>query len=149
MGRIERLELWALVVLMLATAACAGGPAAPAAVRVASAAPLGRLTAAPGVAGDPMRGRDLFATIGCGGCHTLRGLPGASGVAGPNLTNVTLRPTLAGESIPMAPETLARWLVNPADVKPGTPMPSLGLSGEQARDVAAFLYSQPYNAAAP
>ncbi|HEY7064801.1 MAG TPA: c-type cytochrome [Chloroflexota bacterium] len=147
MGTAWPLVVGALVALLLGTACAPAAPATPAA-RVASAAPLARLTPAPGVAGDAARGRDLFATVGCGGCHTLRGLPDASGVTGPNLTNVTLRPTLAGESIPMTPDTLARWLVNPADVKPGSPMPSLGLSAEQARDVAAFLYSQPYNAAA-
>jgi cytochrome c1 len=66
-------------------------------------------------------------------------------VAAPNLTNVVLRPTLAGETIPMSPDTLRRWLLDPPALKPGTPMPRLGLTDDQARDLAAFLYSQPYN----
>ncbi len=101
------------------------------------------LTPAPGVAGDPAAGSRLFINAGCGGCHTLPGTAGASGVAGPNLNNVVLRPTLAGETIPMDPATLTRWLVDPSSLKPGTPMPSVGLTESEARDIAAFLYSQP------
>jgi cytochrome c1 len=97
------------------------------------------------VAGDPGRGRQLFLAAGCGGCHTLYGLPDATGVAGPNLTNVTLRPTLAGETLPMSPDSLSRWLVDPPALKPDARMPRLGLTPQQAQDLTAFLYSQPYN----
>ena len=105
--------------------------------------PLVRLTPVPGVPGDPQAGRRLFVSTGCGGCHTLSGVDGANGVAGPILNNVVLRPTLAGETIPMSPETLTRWLLDPAALKPGTPMPSVGLTEPEARDVAAYLYSLP------
>ncbi len=103
------------------------------------------LAPAPGVAGDPANGRRLFTSTGCAGCHTLTAVLGATGVNGPNLANVVVRPTLAGESIPMTPETLARWLPDPAALEPGTSVPSVGLTDEEARDIAAFLYSQPYN----
>ncbi len=116
-------------------------PAAP----FAPAPTPAHLVAAPDVPGDPDRGRQLFIATGCGGCHTIAGVSGADGTAAPNLTNVVLRPTLAGESIPMSPETMRRWLLDPASVKPGTPMPNLGLSPEQAQDLTAFLFSQPYN----
>lgn len=36
-------------------------------------------------AGDPTRGRSLFGSSGCGGCHRIRG---EGGLAGPDLTNV-------------------------------------------------------------
>jgi cytochrome c1 len=97
------------------------------------------------VPGDPTNGRRLFVVAGCGGCHTLPGLPEASGVAGPNVTNVVLRPTLAGAYIPMSPDNLTAWLLDPATLKPGTTMPSVGLNQDEARDLTAFLYSQPYN----
>jgi cytochrome c1 len=74
----------------------------------------------------------------------VAGVPDANGTAGPNLTNVTLRPTLAGDSIPASPATLVRWLLDPQSVKPGATMPSVGLTTQQAQDLAAFLYSQPY-----
>ncbi len=113
--------------------------------RPPSAAPRLALTPAPNVPGDPNHGRELFLARGCGGCHTLYGVEGATGVAGPNLTNVTLRPTIAGNTIPNTPENLARWIMDPPSLKPGTAMPSLGLSQQEAQDVAAFLSSLPYN----
>ncbi|HLH24418.1 MAG TPA: c-type cytochrome [Chloroflexota bacterium] len=108
-------------------------------------APQVALTPAPNVAGNPTTGRQLFSAKGCGGCHTLYGLAGAAGVAGPNLTNVTLRPTLAGETLPMSPDTLTRWLLDPSALKPDARMPRLGLTTQEAQDLTAFLYSQPYN----
>jgi cytochrome c1 len=112
-----------------------------------------RLTAAPGRARGGVDGSlpsaggaRLFLAAGCGGCHTLAGLPGASGVAGPSLTNVVLRPTLAGETIPMTPETLTRFLLDPASVKAGSPMPNVGLTEPQARELAEYLYRQPRRA---
>jgi cytochrome c1 len=107
--------------------------------------PPAPLAPAPTVAGDPTSGRNDYLATGCGGCHTIRGVVAATGVAGPNLTNVVLRPTLAGDAIPMTPENLARWLLDPSALKPDTPMPNVGLTEEQARDITAFLYSQPYN----
>jgi len=85
----------------------------------------------------------LFIQAGCGGCHTLAGVPGATGIAGPNLTNVTLRPTLAGDSVPMTRESLTRWLLYPTAVKSDARMPSVGLTPQEATDLAAFLFDQP------
>jgi cytochrome c1 len=120
--------------------------AAHATVRPGAGAPTPvHLTPAPGVVGNPENGRLLFTRAGCAGCHTIEGVPGAGGTTGPNLTNVVLRPTLAGETIPASPDTLVRWLLNPQSVKPGATMPSVGLTAQEAQDLAAFLYSQPYN----
>jgi cytochrome c1 len=103
------------------------------------------LTPAPGVSGDAATGRQLVLDKGCGGCHTISGVPGATGVAGPNLTNIALRPTLAGDTIPNSSATLEQWLLDPQSLKPGTSMPRLGLSEQEARDLTAFLESQPHN----
>src|SRR3954452_9103608 len=89
----------------------------PPAATPSQAGPAAPLTPAPDVPGDPNRGYALVMAKGCGGCHTIRGIPNALGVAGPNLTNVTLRPTLAGEQARMSPQTLTAWLVDPAAVK--------------------------------
>ncbi len=96
---------------------------------------------APAPPGDPAA--QLFLDSGCGGCHTLGGIAGATGTAGPNLTNVALRPTLAGNSIPNSQPMMVRWLLDPAGVKPGATMPSVGLTQQQAEDIAAFLFAQP------
>jgi len=94
--------------------------------------------AAPGLA----ESERLFIQAGCGGCHTLAGVPGATVIAGPNLTNVTVRPTLAGDSAPMTRESLTRWLLDPTAVKPDARMPSVGLTLQEATDLAAYLFGQ-------
>jgi cytochrome c1 len=106
---------------------------------------VSQLVPAPGVSGQPENGRSLFLAKGCPACHTLQGVPSASGAVGPNLTNISLRPTLAGETIQNSPATMARWIVNPAAVKSDAKMPALGLTDQEAQDVMAFLWSQPYN----
>lgn len=104
------------------------------------------ITPAPGLdVGDPRTGQRLLIEKGCGGCHTLAGVPGASGVAGPNLTNIGLRPTLAGAAIPNSPQTMVAWLMDPSALKPDARMPNLGLTQQEAQDLTAFLFSQPYN----
>lgn len=102
-----------------------------------------RLTPAPSVPGNPENGRVIFIAKGCGGCHTLMAVPGAVGVAGPKLDNVTVRETIAGSQIPNTPANMVRWLMDPASLKPGTAMPNLGLTQSQAQDLAALLYALP------
>ena len=143
--RVRRVGAWALGLLL---AGCTGQAAPP--TPTPRPAPLDTrplvLTPAPGLtAGSPGTGERLLIDKGCGGCHTVAGVPGASGVAGPNLTNVGLRPTLAGDSIPNSPTTMVGWLMDPAAVKPGARMPNLGLTQQEAEDLTAFLFSQPYN----
>ena len=47
---------------------------------------------------------------------------------------------IAGE-LPNSPPNLVRWLLNPPSVEPGTAMPDLGLTDQQAHDIAAYLYT--------
>jgi cytochrome c len=101
------------------------------------------MTPAANIPGDPNAGRTLFAERGCGGCHTIGGLPGANGVAGPRLDNTAVRPTIAGDQIANTPDNMARWIVDPPSLKPSTTMPRVGVSEQEARDLAAFLYSLP------
>jgi len=124
--------------------ACSAAPPQPG-PPVATVAPVPVRTPAPGIPGQPGVGEQLLLTKGCSGCHTLAGVPGATGVAGPNLTNVVLRPTLAGDQIPMTPENMTRWLLDPHALKPDATMPNVGLSPQEAQDLTAFLFSQPYN----
>ncbi|MFN0070726.1 MAG: c-type cytochrome [Chloroflexota bacterium] len=122
-------------------------PVAPTRSSEARPAPLPTprvVVATPGLAGDARVGQGLFSQAGCAGCHTLNTVPSANGAAGPNITNVVLRPTLAGEVIPMSPETLSAFLVNPGEVKPGSTMPNLGLTIDEARDLTAYLYIMAY-----
>ncbi len=91
------------------------------------------------VNGDPQHGKQLIQSFGCGSCHTIPGIRTARGVVGPPLMFFARRTMIAGE-LPNSPENLVRWIENPAAVEPKTAMPNLGLTDNQAHDVAAYLY---------
>jgi cytochrome c oxidase subunit 2 len=94
---------------------------------------------APG-GGDPTLGAQLIQQKGCGGCHTIPGIPGANGTVGPNLGGVASRPTLAGGVVPNnGPDDIKRWIMNPPALKPGTIMPNLGLTDQEATNIVAYL----------
>ena len=67
------------------------------------------------------KGKALFSTKTCIACHTVRGHAGA-GVAGPDLTHVGSRTTIAGGLLENNHEQLQRWIHNPGAVKPGNKM---------------------------
>jgi cytochrome c oxidase subunit II len=95
---------------------------------------------APPAGANPADGVAVIQQKGCGGCHTIPGIPGAVGTIGPNLGGVASRPTIAGGAVPNSgPNDLKRWILNPPALKPGTVMPNLGLTDEQATQVVAFL----------
>ena len=82
-------------------------------------------------------GAALFARSACVGCHTVRGV--SAGLVGPDLTHFGSRKTVAAGLRPNTLEHVAAFIENPPAVKPGVKMPSLGLTAEQARAVAAYL----------
>jgi cytochrome c1 len=92
------------------------------------------------VNGNPQDGKQLIQSFGCGSCHTIPGIHTAQGVVGPPLMFFARRTMIAGE-LPNSPENLVRWIENPAAVEPKTAMPNLGVTDEQARDIASYLYT--------
>jgi len=91
-----------------------------------------------GAIGDSHAGKKLIVSYGCGSCHTIPGIYTARGLVGPPLYFFGRRTMIAGE-LPNTPENLTRWLLNPRAVEPATAMPALGLSTDQAHDIAAYL----------
>jgi len=88
-------------------------------------------------------GRELFRSLPCAGCHTIKGLTAGKFPGAPELTNVASKKSIAGGALsPVNEENLTRWLSNPPAVKPGTQMPNLNLSPEQIRDLVQFLLTQ-------
>lgn len=67
-------------------------------------------------------GRAVFASAGCGACHTIRGTA-AAGLAGPDLTHLAARETIAAGILPLTRDNLRAWIRNPAGQKPGALMP--------------------------
>lgn len=90
--------------------------------------------------GNSEVGKALIVSKGCGACHVIPGVQGARGLVGPPLFFFSRRTMIAGE-LPNTPDNLVRWIKDPKQVEPGTAMPDLGLNDQQARDVAAYLYT--------
>ena len=86
--------------------------------------------------------RSSFSCYGCGACHMVPGVHGARGLVGPPLFYLGQRTMIAGE-LPNSPGNLARWIQHPRTVEPKTAMPDLGLTEDQAYDIAAYLYTLP------
>lgn len=86
-------------------------------------------------------GRQLIASYGCGTCHSIPGVPGANAMAAPSLKDFYQRTYIAGR-LPNTEENLIRWIQNPQQIDPGNAMPNLGVTAEQARAIAAYLYHQ-------
>jgi cytochrome c2 len=91
--------------------------------------------------GDPDRGEAAIGRYGCGACHQIPGIPGARGRVGPPLKGVASRMVLAGE-LNNTPANMMLWIQHPQLVEPGTDMPDLGMSDQEVRDIAAYLYTR-------
>ncbi len=94
------------------------------------------LTEVPG--GDAERGRAAMPLYGCGSCHSIPGLPGANANVGPPLDGFANRQFIAGQLANTA-DNLVLWIMDPQGVEPGTAMPNMGVTEEDARDIAAYL----------
>ena len=90
--------------------------------------------------GDPDHGRALAKMNGCAGCHQIPGVNGANGSVGPSLASFSHRVYIGGV-LSNTPDHLHQWLLDPPAIDPKTAMPNVGLTDQEARDVAAFLYT--------
>jgi cytochrome c len=91
-------------------------------------------------AGNPEKGRAAIVRYGCGSCHTIPGVDAASGLVGPPLAEIADRTYIAGQ-LPNSADNMERFLRNPQAVEKGTAMPNLNVTVEDARDIAAYLYT--------
>jgi cytochrome c2 len=90
--------------------------------------------------GDTTAGQKLIYSFACGSCHSIPGIPDADGTVGPPLEGIASRTYIAGVLVNTS-QNLFRWIRDPQDLKRGTAMPKLGVSEEQARNMAAYLYT--------
>lgn len=89
-----------------------------------------------GSGGEP--GRQWFEQMTCANCHPLRGVATRAN-AGPDLTHLASRRTLAGGVLQNTPAELARWLANPQIIKPSCKMPNLHLSTNQVDEMVNYF----------
>ena len=90
--------------------------------------------------GDETRGKNVIGLKGCGSCHEIPGINGAQGLVGPPLIHWSRRTYVAGE-VANQPQNLVKWLMSPQSIEPQTAMPNVGLTEQEARDAAAYLYT--------
>jgi cytochrome c1 len=94
-------------------------------------------------AGDPAEGKRLISHYSCSSCHVIPGVTGASlasGLQGPSLEGLSKRSQLAG-GVENTAQNLAKWIMDPQAIKPGTTMPKFSATEREARDMAAYLRS--------
>ena len=89
---------------------------------------------------DKTQGAELTKQLGCGSCHVIPGIEGANGLVGPSLSQVGDRVYIAGV-LRNTPDNMVVWLRNPQSIVQNNAMPDMGLSEQQARDVASYLYT--------
>ena len=94
------------------------------------------------VSGDAARGEELVASVGCMACHQA-----PEETAGSDTRTVTsiqeLRrqfgPNFQGLGSKTSAQWVYNWLKDPSSYHPGTRMPSLRLTDQEAADVTAYL----------
>jgi cytochrome c oxidase assembly factor CtaG/cytochrome c551/c552 len=98
-----------------------------------------RATAVALTGGNPDNGKEAIRKYGCWTCHTIPGIHGANAVVGPPLDKIAARAYVAGR--PNSPAHLMKWIRHPQEVRNPTPMPDMGVTEADARDIAAYLYT--------
>jgi cytochrome c1 len=95
-------------------------------------------TTAPAPREERTAGLAALQKYGCGSCHRIPDVTGARGDLGPPLVHMGRR-VYIGRSLPNTPENLRRWIQSPQAIAPGTAMPDLGVSEQEAQAIAAYL----------
>ncbi len=90
--------------------------------------------------GDPDSGKAALQAWGCGACHTIPGVTGATGKVGPALSELSNQSFIAGR-LQNTPDNMIQWIMHPQQISPGVDMPDMGVPENVARDMAAYLYS--------
>lgn len=84
------------------------------------------------------QGRQLLVRYHCGNCHAIPGVAASQGRFAASLDGYGKRSYIAGR-VANEPAALARWIVDPAAIVPGTLMPNMGVAPADARAMAAYL----------
>ncbi|MZG31243.1 MAG: c-type cytochrome [Nitrospinae bacterium] len=77
--------------------------------------------------GDPDKGKKLFESVGCQGCHALNG------------QGESFAPDLSRIGNKVNADWLVTWIGSPHSYNAKSKMPDLRLNGEQASDIASYL----------
>lgn len=84
-------------------------------------------------------GRKKLVQYGCGSCHVIPGIPGARGRVGPSLADISEQMFIAGK-LKNSNEEMIFWIRHPQKVSPGSGMPDLNVTLQDAELMATYLY---------
>ncbi len=87
---------------------------------------------------DPARGRLLAQSKGCTACHSFPDIDFPRGRLGPSLDGFADQGLIAGQ-VPNQPGNLMRFVRNAPAFVPGSAMPAIAMTDQDARDVSAYL----------
>jgi cytochrome c2 len=87
---------------------------------------------------DLRQGRRLVVDKGCVACHAFPDVAWPRGALGPALDNFAQQGLIAGQ-LPNQPGVLMQFVRNAPALVPGTAMPAIPMSDQEARDVTAYL----------
>jgi len=94
--------------------------------------------ASPPASALAVTGETVFMRNPCSACHAIRGTD-AYGQAGPDLTHLGRRLSLAAGELPNTAANRAAWITAPQEVKPGAHMPDVGLDPTELEALLAYL----------
>jgi cytochrome c2 len=89
---------------------------------------------------DAARGRRLVSDKGCVACHAFPDIRWPRGGLGPSLEGFGRQGLIAGR-LPNQPGVLMQFVRNAPALVPGTAMPAIPMSDQEASDVTAYLLS--------
>jgi cytochrome c2 len=89
--------------------------------------------------GDQRRGEQAILKYGCHACHVIPDIRQATGRVGPKLEDIRDQIYIGGV-VTNHPANMIQWIRAPRNFSPETAMPDLGVTEQDARDIAAYLY---------
>ena len=95
-------------------------------------------TPAPGIEGDPLRGKIALTQYACQSCHMIPAVPGSKVYVGRPLSDLAKRKVLAG-TLENNQANVVRWIRDPQSIDPHSAMPDMGVSERDAIDMSAYL----------
>ncbi|EMI54107.1 cytochrome c oxidase, subunit II [Rhodopirellula sallentina SM41] len=84
-------------------------------------------------------GYEVFESLGCGACHTIRGTS-SDGVVGPDLTHFGSRRSIGAAVVANTEGNLRKWIEQTHRVKPGVEMPAFeGVGADEMSELVSYL----------
>jgi mono/diheme cytochrome c family protein len=136
--RLDDDAIWSLVAFMRVLPALSVEDYRRSAERLAKPATSDRPASDAPLLPNAKRGEQAINQHLCATCHAIPGIVGSHAPVGPPLDGIARRQLIAGV-LPNTNENMVRWLRAPQDISRGSAMPNLGITEQDARDIAAYL----------